>query len=90
MLNAVVVRFPSAWPWCGFVRRLEEGAQMSVELSQSSRRTVWYMWVRTKFTAVALATVVRSRSTVGLIRERYKANERLILALPTPTPTGTG
>ena len=26
MLN-VVVRFPSAWPWCGFVRRLEEGAQ---------------------------------------------------------------
>ena len=23
----VVVRFPSAWPRCGLVRRLEEGAQ---------------------------------------------------------------
>ena len=27
MLN-VVVRFPSAWPWCGLVRRLEEGAPL--------------------------------------------------------------
>ena len=30
MLNVVVVRFPSAWPWRGFVRRLEEGALRQV------------------------------------------------------------